>query len=110
MLYGIDGRQDVGRARLRAFDPASGKIHWTEADFGTGSLILVGDRLLIMRTDGSLVVAEATPRKYQPLAEAKLFDTTTQALPALADGRLFVRDTRTLKCFAVGRPAVPPQK
>jgi outer membrane protein assembly factor BamB len=102
VLYGIDGRQDVGRARLRAFDPKTGKIYWTEEGFGTGGLIVVGDKLLIMRTDGQLVVAAATPKGFEPLAEAQLFNGTAQALPALANGLLFVRDTNTLKCVRVG--------
>ncbi len=105
VLYGIDGRQDVGVARLRAFDPQTGNVDWTEEGFGTGNLILSGDKLLIMKTDGTLVLVQPSPKTYQPLADAQLFDTTVQALPALSRGRLFVRDTKTLKCVAVGKPA-----
>jgi outer membrane protein assembly factor BamB len=105
VLYGIDGRQDLGVARLRAFDPTTGKIHWTEEDFGTGNLILAGDKLLIMKTDGQLVLAKASSERYQPLATAQLLDTTVQALPALSDGLLFARDTKTLKCVLVGKRA-----
>jgi outer membrane protein assembly factor BamB len=107
LLYGIDGRQDVGVARLLCFDPRTKKIHWTVEDFGTGSLILAGDKLLIMKTDGTLLLAEATPRAFRPLAETKPFDTTAQALPALAGGLLFIRDTQTLKCLRVGAVAKP---
>ncbi|HEX5444228.1 MAG TPA: PQQ-binding-like beta-propeller repeat protein, partial [Pirellulales bacterium] len=103
VLYGLDGRQDVGVARLRAFDPVTRKIYWTQEDFGTGSLILAGDRLLVMKTDGELVLAEPTPKAYRPLAAARLFDTTVQALPALSGGLLLARDTQTLKCFRVGK-------
>jgi outer membrane protein assembly factor BamB len=101
-LYGIDGRQDVGVARLRCCDPLTGKIAWTREGFGTGNLILADGKLLIMKTDGELVLAEPRPKEFKPLASAKLFETTVQALPALSDGRLFVRDTKTLKCLLVG--------
>jgi outer membrane protein assembly factor BamB len=101
-LYGIDGRQDVGVARLRCFDPTDGKIQWTEEGFGTGDLILAGGKLLILKTDGELVLANPSPERFESLATARLFNTTTQALPALAGGRLFARDTRTLKCLQVG--------
>lgn len=104
VLYGIDGRQDIGVARLRAFDPQTQQVFWTEENFGTGNLILAGDKILVMKTDGTLVLFAASPKRYQSLAEAQLFDTTVQALPALADGRLFARDTRTLKCLQVGTP------
>jgi outer membrane protein assembly factor BamB len=110
VLYGIDGRQDVGRARLRAFDPQTGSIHWTQDGFGTGGLILVGDKLVVMCTDGRLVVAAATPKKFEPLAEAQLFEGTAQALPALAGGLLFVRDTDTLKCVRVGGQSAAPAR
>lgn len=103
ILYGIDGRQDVGTARLRAFDPRTGRVLWTEEGFGTGGLIVAGDKLLIMRTEGELVLAEASPKGFRPLARAKLFETTAQALPALSDGLAFVRDTQVLKCVVVGQ-------
>jgi outer membrane protein assembly factor BamB len=108
-LYGIDGRQDVGVARLRCIDPSSGKVQWTEEGFGTGNLILADGKLLIVKTDGDLVLAEPSPQRYRQLASAKLSDTTVQALAALSGGRLYVRDTKTLKCLLVGKTggAVP---
>jgi outer membrane protein assembly factor BamB len=101
-LFGIDGRQDIPPAHLRAFDPHSRKVFWTEEDFGTGNLILAGDKLLIMKTDGKLVLAEADKSRYRELARAPVLDGTAQPLPALANGRLYVRDESTLKCLRVG--------
>ena len=66
ILYGIDGRQDVGMARLRAFDPRTGSVLWTEEGFGTGDLILADGKLLIMKTDGELVLAEPSPEEFRP--------------------------------------------
>ena len=104
-LYGIDGRQDQGLARLRAFDPKIRKVHWTQEEFGTGNLILADGKLVIVKTDGELVLAEASPQAYRPLATAKIFDGVVQPLPArLAGGLLYVRDTKTLKCLDL-RPA-----
>lgn len=97
-LFGIDGRQDLGVARLRCFDPVTRKIHWTEEGFGTGNLILAGDKLVIMKTDGELILAEASKKGYRELAKAQVLDGTAQPLPALADGFLFVRDEKVLKC------------
>lgn len=104
-LYGIDGRQDVGGARLRCFDPRTGKVQWTEEAFGTGNLILVGDKLLVMRTEGDLVAVAAVPEGYRELGRMPIFDSTVQALPALSQGLLLARDTRTLKCLRLGPPA-----
>jgi len=101
-LYGVDGRQDVGVARLRCFDPRKGDVKWTVEDFGVASLILAGDKALALKTDGQLVLFRPNPERYEPLAEAKLFDDIAQALPALSNGRLFARDTKQLNCFEVG--------
>ncbi|HEX3726295.1 MAG TPA: PQQ-binding-like beta-propeller repeat protein [Pirellulales bacterium] len=105
LLYGIDGRQDVGVARMRCFDPRGPKVLWTREGFGTGNLILADGKLLAMKTDGELLLLDPTPRAFSRLASAKVFDDTVQALPALADGRLLVRDTKTLKCLTVGGAA-----
>ena len=101
-LYGIDGRQDVGVARLRCIDPRRGTVLWAPEGFGTGTLIRADDKLLIMKTDGELVLAEPSHQQFRPLSNARLFVTTTQALPALSEGRFFARDTKTLKCVWVG--------
>lgn len=97
-LYGIDGRQDVGSARLRCFDPVTGKVRWSKDRFGMASLILADEKLLVMKDDGSLILARATPDAYRELGQARILQGTTRALPALAGGLLYVRDTDTLKC------------
>jgi outer membrane protein assembly factor BamB len=101
-LYGADGRDDVGVARFRAINPSSGKVAWTQEAFGLASAIVADGKLLLLKTDGTLVLAEATPKKFTELASAQVLTTTTRALPALANGLLFVRDTKTLKCLEVG--------
>jgi hypothetical protein len=102
-LYGIHGRQDVGRASLRCFDLQSREILWDEEGFGYATLLKADGKLVILKTDGELVLAEVNPRKYHELARAQVLKTETRALPALADGHLFVRDTQTLKCLQIGQ-------
>ncbi len=97
-LYGIDGRADAGSPRLRCLDPMTGRAYWSQQDFGMATLILAGDTLLIMKTDGELVLAEASTAAYRELARLRLFDSTIRALPALSSGKLYLRDGRILKC------------
>lgn len=104
-LYGVDGREDVGVARLRCFDPRTGKVQWTAEGYGVATLILAGEHALALKSNGRLVLFKPSPASYQPLAETPLFDATTQPLPALGNGRLFARDTKLLKCVDVGRKA-----
>ena len=101
-LFGIDGRQDGPPGSLRCFDPTDGSLHWSENNFGMATLIRAGDTLLVMKTDGELVLVDAKHKEYRELARWLLLDGTARALPALADGRFYVRDETTLKCFDVG--------
>lgn len=103
-LYGIDGRQDQGIARLRCLDPRTRKIAWTADGFGMATLILAGDTLVAMKTDGELVLARATPESFQPLAKAQLLPGTCRALPALANGLLYVRNENSLRCVDLRAP------
>ena len=102
-LYGIHGREDVGVAQLRCIEAATGDVRWSVPDFGMAHLIGVGDQLLILTIDGRLLLAEASPDRFNSLAEARISDAVTRALPALADGRLYVRENSagrgTLKCL-----------
>lgn len=99
LLYGVDGRADQGSASLRCFDPRTGKVQWTESNFGMATLILADRKLILVKEDGTLVLAAATPEKYRELGRARVLSTTTRALPALSNGLLYVRDTRELNCL-----------
>lgn len=99
LLYGINGRDDVPPADLKCFDPIRRKTLWTEQSFGYGSLILADGKLLILKTDGDLVLAEVNPERYVELGRMHVFNTTARPLPALARGMLFARDEQTLKCI-----------
>lgn len=102
-LFGSDGRQDAGAASLRCFDPMTGKVAWTKDGFGVATLILADGKLLIVKTDGTLVIAEPDSKQFRPLATARVLDASSRepalALPALANGLLYVRDAHTLKCI-----------
>ena len=59
-LYGVEGRQDGPPADLRCFDAKARKVLWTQPSFGYATLIRAGDKLLILTTDGTLVLARPT--------------------------------------------------
>ncbi|HEY2253036.1 MAG TPA: PQQ-binding-like beta-propeller repeat protein, partial [Planctomycetaceae bacterium] len=102
-LYGVDGRQDMGRGRLRCFDPKTGKVQWTEEQFPIANLIVADGKLLIVTDDGELRLGRATPKACPELARARLAESTTRALPALANGLLYVRDATSVKCVDLRR-------
>jgi outer membrane protein assembly factor BamB len=98
VLYGYHGRQELGPS-LRAVELDTGKIRWTVDGFRAGSITLAGNRLVLVRESGELIVAEATPERYRPLASAQILPATVRALPAIAGGFLYVRNDDTLVCL-----------
>ena len=49
-----------------------------------------------MKESGELVLADASPDGFVPVATAQLLPPTVRAYPAIADGHLFVRNDDTL--------------
>jgi outer membrane protein assembly factor BamB len=93
-LYGFHGRQEYNPS-FRAVDLMTGTVKWSVDRFQAGSVMLVGDRLLIVRETGELILAEATPQAFRPTARAQVLPRTIRAFPALADGFLYVRNNDT---------------
>ena len=94
-LYGFHGRQEF-QPVFRAVDLLSGKVRWSTGSFGAGSVMLAGNRLLIVRESGELVLAAASPASFQQIASAQILPATVRAYPALAGGILYMRNDDTL--------------
>jgi outer membrane protein assembly factor BamB len=99
-LYGYHGRQEYGQS-LRCVELKTGKVQWNADGFGAGTVTLAGDRLLLVRENGELMLAPASPKEFKPLAHAQLLPPVVRAYPALADGKLYVRNERMLACFGL---------
>lgn len=94
-LYGFHGRQEFGQS-FRAVELRTGKVRWNQERFLAGTVTLAGDRLLILRERGELVLAPASPDAFKPIARAQILPGTVRAYPALSDGFLFARNENTL--------------
>jgi outer membrane protein assembly factor BamB len=102
VLYGFHGRQEFGQS-FRAVDFRTGRVRWSEERFMAGSVLLAGDRLLILRENGELVLAAASPEAFKPVARAQILPATVRAFPALAGGMLFARNEKDLVCIDLRR-------
>lgn len=96
-LYGYDGRQESG-PNLRCVDARTGKVRWSQDNFGAGTLIAAGDKLLILTEKGELILAPASPDGYKPLSHAQILPFNCRAYPALADGLYYARSKDKLVC------------
>jgi hypothetical protein len=66
--------------------------------FGAGTVTLAGDKLLLMRESGELVLAAASPAAFRQISAAKVLPPAVRAYPAIANGRMYVRNEKTLAC------------
>ena len=95
--YGIHG-QTGGRAKyatLCCLDIWKGSTRWEQKGFGLGSVILVGDTLVILSDSGELALAEANPAGYMEKARFQVLggkDSWTP--PSYSNGRLYCRSSR----------------
>jgi outer membrane protein assembly factor BamB len=96
-LYGFHGRQEEGQS-LRAVEARTGKVAWKQDGFGAGTVALAGDGLVVVRENGEVVVAPASPAGWKPAGSARVLGGVVRAYPALADGLLYARNETTLVC------------
>jgi hypothetical protein len=97
-LYGYHGRQEFGPS-LRAVEFKTGTVKWSLDQFRAGSITLVGDKLLVIRESGEMLLAPASPQGFKPVARAQVLPGVVRPLPALADGFVYVRNENTLVCL-----------
>ena len=101
-LYGYHGRQEFGPS-FRAVELRTGKVRWSQDQFRAGSVMLAGDRLVIMRESGELILAAASPEAFRPIARAQILPAVVRAYPALSDGVLYVRNENAMVALDLRR-------
>ena len=100
-LYGFDNVGSAGPvSHLTCVEMKTGKQVWQATRFGKGNLIAADGKLFISTVKGELVLAKASPTKYEELGRTKLVGFTRQA-PVISNGRLFLRDNKDIVCVAV---------
>ncbi len=97
-LYGL---ADRGRGTLVCVNAEDGQTKWSGAA-GLGeyaSIVAAGDKLLVLTTNGTLLLVAASPAEYKELGKASLGQGATWAHVALAGGRIYVRDKANVACY-----------
>jgi len=102
-LYGFHGRQERG-AELRCVEWGTGRVRWRQDDLGPGSLVVAGDRLVVLLESGELLVAPAVPDGFRPQARAQILGRETRAPMAVSRGAVLARDGRHWVCLDLGSP------
>ncbi|MGQ9591690.1 MAG: outer membrane protein assembly factor BamB family protein [Planctomycetota bacterium] len=93
-IYGIDGQMG-GSGRLRCLDFATGEIQWERRGSTPGGMIIAGGRIVALLDKGELLVARATPERFELLAQAKVLPGhQCWTSPVLSRGRLYCRSNK----------------
>ncbi|MFN3242675.1 MAG: PQQ-binding-like beta-propeller repeat protein [Planctomycetota bacterium] len=86
-LYGFD------ESMLRCLD-SNGKSKWRVRGLGLGSLSMAGGRLLVLNSDGELIVAEADPDEFRELSRKKVLEGGVYwTMPVFVGGLIYVRNS-----------------
>lgn len=90
-LYGVDGN-DTGDRFFKCLDFSTGEVRWSIDGLGSASVIAAANKLIILSDQGELVVAEASPEKFEPIARGSILSGKCWTTPVLANGHLFARN------------------
>ncbi|MFK8114728.1 MAG: PQQ-binding-like beta-propeller repeat protein [Rubripirellula sp.] len=94
-LYGFDGNSNLGRVvSLVCMNHETGEVAWRHRGLGCGSLMIAGDRLVLLSEDGQLVIATATPDDFRELARAKILEGRCWTIPVLLNGHVYARNAQ----------------
>jgi len=100
-LYGFDGNKD-DPGIFKCMDSKTGKIKWAKDNLGKGSLMIAGGKLIVLSENGKLVIADASPKSFKPLAQAKVLSGQCWTTPVLSNGKIYCRNHKgTLVCLNV---------
>lgn len=95
-LYGFDN------ALLKCLDLASGEVRWRERGLGKGSLIGVGDRLLLLSDDGTLHLAAADAGSFVGLGQIDVLSGRTWTPPVVVGSWAILRDHQEIVALDLG--------
>lgn len=95
-VYGLHGRQESGMT-LRCIAVADGKVAWEASDrIPGGTLVLVGDKILLHSEAGELWVFTADSEKFNLLQRSQITRAGHRSHAAYSNGLLFARDAEKL--------------
>ena len=87
-LYGFDNKE------LVCLDWKTGETKWSERSTGQGSLSAQGDKLIVISEKGELIIAKATPDRFEKISSARVVKGKCWTMPVLANGRIYTRTSK----------------
>jgi outer membrane protein assembly factor BamB len=103
-LYGFDGNVHMaGKKDFVCMEFLTGKEKWRIADRGlmVGSLMVAGDRMIVLGQRGELVFAKVNPSNFKELSREQAIGGRCWTMPVLSNSILYLRNARG-DLFALG--------
>lgn len=92
-VYGVDG-DTTEKASLKCVEFATGRERWKELNIGSGGVTLSEGKLIVLSAQGELMIVEASPENFKPIARAQVLGGSSWTAPVLANGRIYCRNSR----------------
>ncbi len=86
-------------AALRCISADSGDVKWTKRGYGKGSLILVGDKFLVLSDKGKLIYVDATPTAYLEKGSIQTITGKSWTAASFLNGKVYVRNLTQMACY-----------
>jgi outer membrane protein assembly factor BamB len=101
LLFGISSRNFLFCLNAETGKPAWADPPRVRGDRGYGSVVDAGPVLLVLTTNGQLIVCEPSDKKFQQIAKYTVAEDGTYAYPVAAGNRIFIKDFDTLTLWTV---------
>ena len=86
-------------AALQCISAETGEKKWTKRGFGKGSLILVGDKLLVLSDKGLLIQVKADPTAYTEQRRFQAIKGKSWTAPSFVNGKIYLRNQTEMACY-----------
>jgi outer membrane protein assembly factor BamB len=98
-LYYNDHFYGFNVAALQCISAKTGEVKWTKRGYGKGSLIRVGDQLLVLSDKGKLIQIKAQPESYEELGNIQAIKGKSWTAPSFVNGKIFLRNLNEIACY-----------
>jgi len=86
-------------ATLRCISAENGEIKWSKRGLGKGTLIRVGDKLLVLSDKGVLKIVEAISDAYSEKSSTQAIVGKSWTAPSFAGGLIYLRNLDEIACY-----------
>jgi len=93
-LYGPNGNFGGEGAPIQCVRTSDKKLLWQEDSIKNASLILAGDKFIILTDAGELISAEFSPDGCKEIARSQILGKTCWTAPILSNGLLYCRNSK----------------